>query len=165
MDEVVAVGELLADQLLRLALVGGDDRGAGAQAGEHRLALGVEDDRHAALAQVLDQARVEVVAGAGRQGAGEHAELRPVGEVAEPLDEALDLLRADRRAALVDLGLLARGRVDHGEVDPRLAGDPGEVGQHRLLAQLFEHPVAGRAAGEAGGDHRAAEQASARGRR
>ena len=123
------------------------------------LALGVEDDDDVALAQVLDQARVEVVAGAGRQRAGEHAEPRARREVVEPLDEALDLLRADRRAALVDLGLLAGGRVDHRQVDPGLAGDPGEVGQHRLLAQLFEHAGAGRAAGEAGGDHGLAEQA------
>ena len=157
--EVAAVRELLADQLLGLALVRGDDRGAGAQPGQHRLALGVEDDGDAALAQVLDQARVEVAPAPGRQAAGEHADPRAAGEVVEPLDEALDLLRADRRAALVDLGLLARGRVDHRQVDPRLAGDPGEVGEHRLLAELLEHPGAGRAAGEAGGDHRPAEQA------
>ena len=51
LGEVAAVGELLADQLLGLALVRGDHRGAGAQPGQHRLALGVEDDRDAALAR------------------------------------------------------------------------------------------------------------------
>ena len=45
LGEVAAVGELLADQLLGLALVRGDHRGAGADAGQHRLALGVEHDR------------------------------------------------------------------------------------------------------------------------
>ena len=163
LGEVAAVGELLPDQLLGLALVRGHHRGAGADAGQHRLALGVEHDGDAAAAEVGDQARVEVVAGAGRQRAGEHADLGAAGQVADPLEELLDLLRADRRAALVDLGLLAGGRVDHREVDPRLGGDPGEVGQHRLFAQLFEHPGPGRAADEAGGDHRAAEQAQGAG--
>ena len=99
LDEVVAVGELLPDQLLGLALVRRDHRGAGADPGQHRLALGVEDDRRRPRSRrSLDQAGVEVVAGAGRQRAGEDAEPGAVGEVAEPLDEALDLLRADRRA-------------------------------------------------------------------
>ncbi len=159
LGEVAAVGELLPDQLLGLALVGGDDRGAGPQARHHRLALGVEHDDDAARAKVLDQARVEVVAGARRKRPGQHADLRAARQVADPLEEDLDLLGADRRPALVDLGLLAGGRVDHREVDPRLTGDPGEVSQHRLLAQLLEHPGAGRPAGEAGGDHRAAHQA------
>ena len=49
-------------------------------------------------AEVVDQAGVEVVAGAGRQRAGEDADLGAAGQVAEPVEEALDLLRADRRA-------------------------------------------------------------------
>ena len=40
------------------------------------------------------------------------------------------------RPALVDLGLLARGRVDHGEVRARLVRDPGEVVEDRLLGEL-----------------------------
>src|SRR6185312_13787877 len=38
-----------------------------------------------------------------------------------------------------------------------LGGDLDEVGQHRLVVQLFQHAGAGGAADEAGGDHRAAE--------
>ena len=64
----------------------------------------------------------------------------------------------DGRAALVDLGLLAGGRVDHREVDPGLLGDPDEVREDRFFAELLDHALAVRTAGEAGGDHRTAEQ-------
>ena len=70
-DEVVAVGELLPDQLLGLELVRGDDRGAGPQAGQHRLALGVEDRLDAALAEVAR--RVARRGRRPRRGAGEPA--------------------------------------------------------------------------------------------
>ena len=89
LGEVAAVGELLADQLLGLALVRGHHRGAGADPGQHRLALGVEHDGDAAAAEVVDQAGVEVVAGAGRQRTGEHADLGAAGQVADPLEELL----------------------------------------------------------------------------
>ena len=68
--EVAGVGELLADELLGLALVGGDDGGAGADSFQHRLALGVEDDDQPAGAEVLDEAGVEVVPGAGVRATG-----------------------------------------------------------------------------------------------
>ncbi len=159
MGEVDGVGKLLARQLLGLALVGSDHRSPGAHPLQHRLAVGVEDDGDLPLEQILDQARVEVVAGAGRKRARQDADAGARGEVVEAVDEAHDLLGADGRAALVDLGLLAGGRVDHGQVDPRLSGYPREVGQHRLLAKLFEDPGTGRATDEPGCDHRLTEQA------
>jgi len=78
--EVRAVGELLADQLLGLALVRRHHRGAGADPGQHRLPLGVEDDRDAAAAEVGDQPRVEVVPGPRRQRAGQNADLGAGGQ-------------------------------------------------------------------------------------
>ena len=81
-DDVVAIGELLPDQLLGLALVRGHHRGPGADPGQHRLALGIEDHLDAALAEIADEPGVEVVAGPRRQRAGEHAEPGAAGEVA-----------------------------------------------------------------------------------
>src|SRR5262249_56610024 len=48
--------------------------------------------------------------------------------------------------------------VDHREVRRRLVADAGEVVEDRLLAELLDQPAAGRAAGETGRDHGAAEQ-------
>src|SRR5262249_47964251 len=112
-----------------------------------------------AFAQLVDETRVEIFGGPGRERAGEDAEPGAAGEVGEALDEALDLLGADRRSALVDLGLFPGRGVDDREVDPGFAGDRDEVGQDRLFAQLLEHPGPGRAAGEPGCDHRPAEEA------
>ena len=79
-------------------------------------------------------------------------------EVEQLVAEQLDLLRGDRRAALVDLGLLAGGRVDHRRVRARLLADAHEVVEDRLLGELLDDARAGRAAGEAGGDHGLAER-------
>ena len=46
----------------------------------------------------------------------------------------------DLGAALVDLGLLAGGRVDDREVGPRLALDLGEVVEDGLLGEALEDP-------------------------
>ena len=63
----------------------------------------------------------------------------------------------DVRPALVDLGLLARGRVDDREVRARVAGDLDEVVEDLLGVEQLADPGAGRPGGEAGRDHRLAE--------
>ena len=86
----VAVGELLADQLLGLA-----SRSASPSRRPPRTPASIASPSassttgHAAPAQVVDQPRVEVVAGARRQRAGQHADLRAAGQVADPLEEPL----------------------------------------------------------------------------
>src|SRR6185312_12097614 len=60
--------------------------------------------------------------------------------------------------ALVDLRLHAGRRVEHGGVRARFLADADEVGQHRLGRERVDDARAGRAAGEAGGDHGAPEQ-------
>ena len=59
----------------------------------------------------------------------------------------------DARPALVDLGLLARGGVDHRGVGARLLADAHEVREHGELGELLDDARAGRAAREAGRDH------------
>ena len=119
--EIVGVVELVADRLLGFDHVGDDDVGLGAQSGAHRIAIGVEHGEHAEGAELADQAPVDVGRDARRGAARHHADRRALGEVEKLGDELVDLDRADLGAALVDLGLLARGRVDDREVRPRLA--------------------------------------------
>ena len=83
---------------------------------------------------------------------------RALGQVQELVDEQLDLVRRDLRPALVDLGLLAGRRVDHRRVGARLLADADEVREHAELRELVDDAGAGRAAGQAGGDHRRAER-------
>src|SRR5690606_2510923 len=108
--------------------------------------------------ELANQPRVDLGVGAGRGRAGEHADLRSLAQVEKLLDEAVDLLGRDLGAALVELGPLARGWIDHGDVGARVALDSGEVVEDRLLGQTLEDAGARGASGEAGGDHRAAEQ-------
>ena len=49
-------------------------------------------------------------------------------------------------------------RVDHRGVRARLLADAHEVAEHRELRELVDDPRAGRAAGQAGRDHRGAER-------
>jgi len=149
----------VAHQFLGLELVRGDHVGPGAHAGEHRVTFGVEQHGDAALAEVGHEAVVGVDVDARGQAARENADGGTAGEIVEALDEGIEFLRPDVGTALVDLGLLVGGRVDHGEVDPRLFGNPDEVGKQRFLGQLGQHTVTGRASGEAGRDHGPPQQA------
>src|SRR5689334_1759576 len=151
---ILIVRELVAHQLLGLELVGRDDRGLGARAEQHGVAFGVEHRGDAELAQLLDQARVDVGVDPARQAAREHAHARALGEIEELVDEQLELGLGDRRAALVDLGLLARGGVDDGGRHARFLADADEVAEDRLLGQLLDDAGAVRPSGYARGDHR-----------
>ena len=92
----LGLGELVADGLLGLGDVGDDDRGLGPEADAHRLAVGVEQGRHPGGPQTGDQRRVLVGLGAGRERAGDHAELGAAGEVEQALGEALEVGRRRR---------------------------------------------------------------------
>ena len=105
---VVVVVELVADQLLGLELVRRDHVGLGAHGEPQRLAVGVDDRGHAELPELADQTGVDVRSHAARQAAGEHAHARALGQVQQLVAEQLELVRGDRRPALVDLGLDAR---------------------------------------------------------
>ena len=70
----------------------------------------------------------------------------------------LDLVRLDARSLLVDLGLLAGRRVEHGGVGSRLLADANEVVQDRLLTELGDDLGSRRPALEAGRDHGLAER-------
>ena len=115
--------------------------------------------------QVADQPGVDVGVQAARQRAGEDDDVGAARQVEQLVAEELDLLRAHRRAALVDLRLLAVGGVVDGRVGPRLLADAHEVVEDRLLGELLDDARAGRAAREAGGDHGLPERLERRGRR
>ena len=134
MHAVLVVVELVADELLGLEHVRRDDVRLGAHGAAQRVAVGVDDVVDAEAAQLADQARVDVDVDVARQRAREHAHARALGEVEQLVDEQLDLLLGDLRAALVDLGLLAGRRVDHRGVRARLLADAHEVRQHRRAA-------------------------------
>src|SRR5581483_3479932 len=59
----------------------------------------------------------------------------------------------DGRAALVDLRVLAAGRVEHDGVRPRLLADPPEVVEDRFVRQRLDDPRARRPAREPCRDH------------
>ena len=92
--EVLGLAELVADGLLGLGDVRGDDRRLRAQPGAHRLAVGVEQGGDAERAQLQDQLGVDGGLGARRQRSGDHAEVGAARQVDEPLGEALELVGA-----------------------------------------------------------------------
>src|SRR5690606_21674192 len=101
-------------------------------------AVRVQDREHAERAELGDEAGVDVRGDPGRDAAREHAGLGALRQIEQLLDEAVDLGLGYLRAALVDLGLLARRGVDDREVRARLAGNPRERVQDRLLGQQLE---------------------------
>ena len=155
---VLVVVELVADELLGLEHVRRDDVGLRAHRAAQRVAVGVDHGRDVQAPQLADQERVDVGVHVARERAGEHAHARALGQVEQLVHEQLDLVRRDLRPALVDLGLLAGRRVDHGRVGARLLADADEVGEHGQLRQLVDDAGAGRPAGQAGGDHGRAER-------
>ncbi len=129
---ILVVGELMADELLRLELVRRDDARLRARREAQRLTFGVEHAGHAELAYLGDQTAVEVGRDAARQAAREDAYGGALGQVEQLVDEQLELAGGDARAALVDLRLLVRGRVDDRGRRARLLADADEVAQDRL---------------------------------
>ena len=110
-QEVVVVLELLADELLGLALVRRDEERPGLDAESQRLALGVEHDADVAPREVADRVGVERRLHLARQRAGEDDEVGAAREVVELLDEHLELGRRHLGPPLVDLRVRA-GRRD-----------------------------------------------------
>jgi len=106
----------MSDQLLGSEHIGRHDVRLGPHRQPKGLAVGVDDSRHAGLAQLADQSRVDIAVDAARQRPREHADLRAAGEIQELVAEQLDLVLGDARTALVDLGVLAARRVEHRRV-------------------------------------------------
>jgi hypothetical protein len=73
-----------------------------------RVAVCVDDDDEAELAQLLDEVGVDVAVDPARQRAREDDDRRAAREVDELVAEELELAGADGRAALVDLRLARR---------------------------------------------------------
>src|SRR5581483_4346480 len=155
--EVLLLVELLADERLGLALVRRDEKRLGLEPEPQRLALGVEHRRDLPPVQLADHLAVEAGVDAPRQRAGEHDEGGAAREVAQLVEQHVELFGADVRAPLVDLGVGAAGGVDDGGRGPRLLLDADEVVQDRLRRQLLDDPRARPAAGETGGDDRNGE--------
>ena len=156
-EEVGVVGELLADQALRLALVRGDEERLGVRAEPQRLAVRVEDGQHAAAVEVADRLGIEALVDAARERAGEHHVLGAAREVDQLLEQDLQLVLRDVRAPLVHLGVAAAGRIDDRGRGTRLVLDADEVVEDRLRSQLLDDARTGAASREAGGDDRDAE--------
>ena len=93
-EEVVVVLELLADELLGLALVRRDEERARLDAEAQRLALAVEHDADVAPREVADGVGVERRRNLARERAGQDDEVGAAREVVELLHERLEL---DRR--------------------------------------------------------------------
>ena len=157
-DVVLAVAELVSDELLRLALVRRDQVRSGAHRQVHGLAVRVDHGRHTLPLELADQVRVDVVGDAARVAAGEDADVRPLGEVDQLLAEERHLRVAHLRARLVHLGLDSGRGIDHGRRGARLLLDAHEVAQDRLLGELLDDARAGGPARETCRDHRLPER-------
>ena len=112
----------------------------------------------AGVASSRDRLGVEVVVDVARQRAGEHDELGVLRQVAQLLEQRVELLGGDRRPPLVDLGVRAAGRVDDRGRRARLALDVDEVVEDRLARQRLDDARAGRTADEPGRDDGHAER-------
>src|SRR5581483_5817232 len=123
-----------------------------------RLALAGDDRRDLAAREVVDRLGVEPVVDVAWQRAPEHDELGALRQVPQLLEQRLELLPLHARAPFVDLGVRAAGRVDDRRRGPRLALDPDEVVEKRLLRQSLDDPRPGHAADEPGGDDGHAER-------
>src|SRR3954447_7171672 len=99
----------------------GGRRGAPGRAG--RVAVGVDDRGHVELVQLADQLAVRARLDAGRQRPGEDDDVGAARQIQQLVAEELELLARHRGPALVDLGLLSGGRVQDGQIRPRLLAD------------------------------------------
>ncbi len=136
-DAILLVVELVADELLGLQHVRRDDVRLGAHREAHRLALGVDDGRHAQSTQLADQLRVDRRVDARGAATRRTRRCRRRGPgTAACRGTARTSLGRHLGPALVDLGLRAGRRIVHRGVRARLLADPHEVAEDRLLRQL-----------------------------
>ena len=156
--EVLVVVELLPHERLRLGLVRRHEERLRLDAERKGLPLGVERDLDVASGQLARRLGVEVGIHVTGQRAREDDESRPLRQVAQLLEQHLELSRAHRRTPFVDLGVRAAGRIDDRRRRARLAFDMDEVVEDRLVRQLLDDPGAGGTAHEAGRDDRDTEQ-------
>src|SRR5215211_415439 len=154
--ELVIVGELVADESLRLGHVRRDELRLRLDREAERLAVGV-DDHGEPTAEVADELRVEAVVDRARQRPGEHEHGRTLRQVVELPPEHLELLGRHLRSPLVDLRVGVRDRVEDCERGPRLARDADEVVQDPLPGQVLEDLCPVRPPGQAGADNGHAE--------
>src|SRR5829696_2595208 len=147
---VFLVGELVAHQALCLQLVRRDDVRALAGGDVHRLALGVEHGQDAEALHLLDQTTVEPRVDAAREAAGDDADRGALRQVEQLVDEQLELGLGHVWAVLVDLGLLAAGRIHDGGGGARFLPDPHEVVEYPLLGEVLDDARPGGPAGHAG---------------
>ena len=96
-EAILVVVELVADELLGLEHVRRDDVRRCAHGVAQRVAVGVDDDDEAELAQLLDEVRVDVGVDLARQRAGEDHDRGAAREVHELVVEELELARRSRR--------------------------------------------------------------------
>ena len=123
-----------------------------------RLALTVDHGQDVAPCELVHGLRIEVVGDVARQRAGEDDELRALRQVAQLLEQRVELVRVHGRPPLVDLGVRAAGRVDDRGRRARLAFDVHEVVEDRLVRQLLDDARSGLPADEPRRDHGHAER-------
>ena len=156
--EVFVVVELLPDQRLGLALVRRDEERLRLDGEPQGLAFAVDHGEDVTARQVAHGLGVEVVGDVPGQRAGEHDELLALRQVAQLLEQQVELVGVHCGPPLVDLGVRAARWVDHGGGRPRLALDVHEVVEDRFVGQLLDDARARLAAHEAGRDHGHAER-------
>ena len=98
--------------------------------------------------EIADRLRVEGVVDAARQRAREHDHVRTASEIADLVEQHLELLRLHMRSPLVYLRVRRRRRVDNGGRGARLVGDPHEIVEDGLRGQLFDDARSRASAGE-----------------
>ena len=156
---VLVVVELVADELLGLEHVRRDHVRLRAHGAAQRVAVGVDDrsSRSAAAARGSGTRRCRCPprAGASRR---RRTALAPLARYRSLSTNSSTSLRGDLRALLVDLGLLAGRRVDHGGVGARLLADADEVGEHGSCVSWSTMRVPVAPPARPGGDHRRAER-------
>src|SRR5438105_15143529 len=104
----------MPDKTLCLVRVWRNEIGPGPERELHRLALRVDDCRHTDACELSDQACVAAVVDASRKASGEYADIGSSHHVEQLVAKERELGVGHRGPRLVDLGLLAGGRVDHG---------------------------------------------------
>jgi hypothetical protein len=90
--------------------------------------------------EIAQHVRVERGRDVAWQRPGEDDELGALRQVAQLVEQRLELLLRDRRPPLVDLGVRLARRVDDRGRRAGLAVDPHEVVEDRLARQLLDDP-------------------------
>ena len=157
--EVLGVGELVADGLLGLGDVRGDDRGLRPQPGAHRLAVGVEQRRDAERrAGAAIRSRVD---GRSRRPAAASRRSRRSRRRRRGRAAARRSARGRPRPTCGPRSLISVCSPEVGSTIERFVResprDLDEVVEDLLGVEQLADPRAGRPAGQPGGDHRLAE--------